>query len=302
MGKFEPSVDILIVTYNQEQFIDEAIKSAVEQDYENLKVVVADDCSTDQTPEIIKRWTLQYPERIIAVLGDKNLGITGNSNRGLSQCHGDLMCHMGGDDILLPGKVRKQADWFKRHSDGALCGHIVEQFNEQGTLSYIGKNITGMGLENAISVGPIYPSVSMMVKRNLIPDYGYDPRVPIVSDWKLCLDVLSSGGRYGFIPECLARYRRHGNNITSKYELMYQDQLECCRICRDEFPEYVKEIDHAKWRFTYILALNHLRYNQFKQACQFFYQSICFQPLRPKAYVWLLIALYKYLFTKNIKR
>jgi len=76
----QPLVSIHIITYNQIDFIHDTLTSALEQDYENLEVVVADDGSTDGTAEVILEYAKKYPNRLLPLVGGPNLGITGNSN------------------------------------------------------------------------------------------------------------------------------------------------------------------------------------------------------------------------------
>src|SRR4051812_44955101 len=121
-----PKVSIHMISYNQRQFLPEAIESAVTQNYPNLEVVVADDASTDGSTEILLDYSQKYPGKVIAVLGEKNVGITGNSNRALARCSGELIAIMGSDDVLLPGKISAQVAWFEQDPRRVLCGHQVE--------------------------------------------------------------------------------------------------------------------------------------------------------------------------------
>ena len=76
INKEAAAVDILIITYNQEDYIEEAIESAINQDYSNKKIILADDASTDRTPEIIKKYSKEYPDLIIPAISKNNGGIS----------------------------------------------------------------------------------------------------------------------------------------------------------------------------------------------------------------------------------
>lgn len=214
-----PRVSLGIITYNQVDFVAEALVAALEQDYDNLEVVVADDCSTDGTADVIREYARRYPARLVPVLGDRRLGITGNSNRCLRACTGKYMAGQGGDDLVLPGKVSRQVEWLEADASRVLCGHDVELF-ETST----GKAICrwsdqirmrrGRGADAVLRYLSLYPAMSVMVRASALPAYGHDERLPIVSDWKLWIDCLASGGAFGYIEGVYARYRRHGRNIT----------------------------------------------------------------------------------------
>ena len=123
-----PLVSILIPAYNQAQFLPETLSSALEQDYDNLEVVIADDGSRDHSAEVINDFARRYPKRLIPIIGQNNVGVTKNYNRALKHCHGKYVALQGGDDVLLPGKVTAQVVWMEADARRALCGHDVEVF------------------------------------------------------------------------------------------------------------------------------------------------------------------------------
>lgn len=216
-----PVVSLLIVCYNQQHFIREALESALTQDYVNLEVVVADDASTDGTQAIIRELAQSYPERLKPVFNPRNLGITANSNIGLGHCSGELVGFMGGDDVLLPGKIAQQVAWFAQDERHVLCGHDVDWIDESGTLLGIRTSdlvpiSAGQGAAGFIRHGTPYTAASVMVRRARIPAYGFHPSLPVVSDWKLWIDVIGTDGVYGYIPGIWAQYRRHGGNVTAR--------------------------------------------------------------------------------------
>jgi len=217
-----PFVSVLIISYNQEQFIREALVSALEQDYENLEVVVADDASTDATQDIIRELAQRYPQRLKPIFNPQNAGITANSNIGLRQCSGELIAFMGGDDVLLPGKIARQVAWFAQEDERrVLCGHNVDWIDAEGASLGIHTSDlvplrAGLGASGFIKNGTPYTAASVMVRRSRIPAYGFHPSLPVVSDWKLWIDVIGTDGTYGYIPGIWARYRRHDGNVTAK--------------------------------------------------------------------------------------
>src|SRR5689334_23285444 len=97
-----PLVSVLVVAYNQISFIADTLASAVEHDYENLQVVVADDGSTDGTTDVVLDFARRHPGRVVPLTGGPNLGITRNCNRGLTACKGEYVAFLGGDDLFLP--------------------------------------------------------------------------------------------------------------------------------------------------------------------------------------------------------
>ena len=230
----DPLVSVLVICFNQEQFIQEALISTLEQDYSELEVVVADDASTDATRTIIAELAKKYPARLRPLLGEKNLGITGNSNRGLSVCKGKYIAMMGGDDVLLPGKISAQVAWLEEDHSRALCGHDVEWIDFNGnslsvTSSQLIPMSSGCNASGIIRYGPPFAATSIMFRSNRVPEYGFHPRLPVISDWKMWIDIVGRDGCYGYIDGCYAKYRRHDGNVTANYNYrLFRDQLMTC--------------------------------------------------------------------------
>ncbi|RMH41572.1 MAG: glycosyltransferase [Gammaproteobacteria bacterium] len=217
-----PLVSVLVITHNQEKYIREALESALEQDYPNLEVVVADDASNDNTPAIIHELAYRYPQRLKPVFNQANLGITANSNIGLRACSGEFIAFMGGDDVLLPGKITRQVSWFAQDDRRVLCGHDVEWINSSGEPIGIRSSdlvplTGGLGASGLIRDGNPFAATSVMVRRSRIPAYGFHPALPVVSDWKLWIDVIGMDGVYGYISGVYAQYRRHESNVTGRW-------------------------------------------------------------------------------------
>jgi len=237
----KPLVSILVICFNQEGFIREALLSALEQGYENLEVIVADDASSDSTCSIINDLKRQYPNRLMPILGDVNLGITGNSNRGLLACRGKYIAMMGGDDIMLPRKIEKQVAWLEKDNVRALCGHDVEWIDSQGESLAIKSSdmipmSSGLGVGGIIRYGPPFAATSVMFRSDRLPEYGFHPNLPVISDWKMWIDIVSKDGKYGYIEGVYAQYRRHAGNVTSQYNYkLFRDQLMTCLLSLKHF-------------------------------------------------------------------
>ena len=283
-----PQVDILIITYNQKAYIAEAIDSAINQDYPNKKIIIADDASTDETPNIIKKYAEKYPNLVIPAISPNNGGITANSNYGLSFCKGDFLVHMGGDDILLASKLTKQVEWFNHNPNAVICGHLLYTCNENSTITgkYAIQKKSGKGSKVWIEHGTIYGAISTMIRSSSIPEYGYDKRIKWVSDWKLYIDVLKNGGEYGFINEYLGLYRKHAGNITNIKTTMMNDAKQILDIIEVEMPQYKKSVTIARSTIIeYGYAYQYLEIGDNKNAIKWFLKSIRGNPLQYKAYI-----------------
>lgn len=246
-----PLVSVHIITYNQNHYIDETIRSVIEQDYENLEIVIADDGSTDGTAKTIQEYSRRYPKKIIPLVGGQNLGITGNSNRGLAACSGKYIAFLGGDDIMFPQKISSQVAFMESHPDVALCYHDLEVFDdESGEVMYLfSAKITPRegGVKTLIKYGCINGGSSTMLRRSCAPDRGFDESLPVASDWLYWIDsLLVSNGKIKFIDKVLGRYRRHNQNVTNHVHgylsQNVSDHLATGMKIIYKYPEYSKYV------------------------------------------------------------
>ena len=124
-----PRASIVIPTYNQEQFLDRTIRSALAQDLPSLEVIVVDDASTDGTGRVARRW--DFDPRFRYVRNDRNLGRVANYRRGVTElARGDWVLLLDGDDFLAdPGVLRRAFEAIDRQPDRpivfAQAGHRV---------------------------------------------------------------------------------------------------------------------------------------------------------------------------------
>lgn len=116
MHKTYPLVTFIVVAYNQESYIKEAIEGAFSQTYTNLEILLSDDNSSDSTYEIMKKMAAEYSgnHKIVLNKNDPNLGIGGHINRVMEIAKGEFIVVNAGDDISLPERTSELVNvWLK---------------------------------------------------------------------------------------------------------------------------------------------------------------------------------------------
>lgn len=287
----DPLVSVHIIAYNQRRYIEQTLTSVLDQDYENFEVVVADDGSTDGTAEIILDYSRRYPHKIIPLTNGPNLGITGNSNRGLLACKGKYIAFLGGDDLFLPEKISKQVEWLEEDESRVLCGHQVEVFYESGEKSHKLSHFltSGTGPRQVILNGPPFAATSVMVRRSAIPTHGFDESLPNVSDFMLWVECLIPKGKYGYVEGTYARYRRHGSNISNNTSVMLADVEKTLILVATRYPEYINECRKALGRLVhYVRGVSFLKQGQNESAYKEFMNTLKIDFLYFRAWVRLL--------------
>ena len=274
-----PKVSVLIPSYNQEDIIEQTLMSTLMQEYDNLEVVVSDDASKDDTPQILMEMQEKYPQRLKVLLHEKNLGVTRNHTRGLLACTGDYVAFQDGDDLFLPGKVKKQVAFMQAHEDCAICFHDVDVFDSDTdkTLYFWSRRFGHRegGIKKLVRYGNFLPSVSVMVRRSHLPGYGYDERIRIGSDWMLWLEVLSrSGGRIYYLDEVLARYRRHIGNLTNVSGWKYEDQLITLSLVETKWPDLLFFARMRRSEIQFMLGTSALSQRRLNDAFKHMSESV----------------------------
>jgi glycosyltransferase involved in cell wall biosynthesis len=133
-------LSVMVITYNHERFIAQAIESVLAQHVNfDIEVVVGEDCSTDRTRAILMDFHRRYPDRIVPLLRDRNLGAMRNLHETLASCRGQYVALLEGDDYWISvDKLQKQVDFLDAHPDRAICCSRarveVEGDGESGTL------------------------------------------------------------------------------------------------------------------------------------------------------------------------
>ncbi len=125
-----PLISVLINNYNYAPYLSAAIDSALEQDYPHKEIIVADDRSTDVSPDIIRG----YGDRIMAVHCDENGGQANPINKGFEHCRGALVAMLDSDDLFMPGKLAQIATLYRSQPHATLYCDPIAEITHDGTV------------------------------------------------------------------------------------------------------------------------------------------------------------------------
>jgi glycosyltransferase involved in cell wall biosynthesis len=206
---------VLMITFNHEEFIAQALESALMQqvnfDYE---IVIGEDCSTDSTRSILNEYRNKYPDIIRLLLPDKNVGMHKNFIQTLQACQGQYIALLEGDDCWTsPQKLQKQVDYLDNHSECVICFHNVIVFykNKDQIISYGNQcpaNQKEISTLEDLLLCNFIPTASVMCRRGLVcelPDWAYKLSL---ADWPFHI-LNAHYGKIGYINEVMAAYRLH---------------------------------------------------------------------------------------------
>jgi glycosyltransferase involved in cell wall biosynthesis len=228
-----PKVSVEVITYNQAQFIAQALDSVLNQKASfEWEIVVGDDCSTDGTREILRSYADRYPERIRLLLhprrlGPHKLGLEGKNNllATYGACRGEYVALLEGDDYWTDDyKLEKQVRFLETHPSCSLCGHpvAVEYSDARGqhwgtAIGESSKRIYSVEDFLRLDTKPQMATPSMLFRRRSLRKLPAWFAEVFNGDYALQV-LLAEQGDVGFLPDCMAAHRKYERGTSRLYD------------------------------------------------------------------------------------
>jgi glycosyltransferase involved in cell wall biosynthesis len=207
-------VSVIIPAYNYAEYLVEAIESVLAQSLRDCEIIVVDDASTDDTPEV----AAYFGDRIRYTRNEVNRGLGLSRNRGLSLATGEYVAFLDADDLLLKDKLSLQVRFLDEHPEFgvAYCDTEFCSASASGTglrFSRFCAPHSGDVLD-AMSRNNFFPPVAALVRRRCLDLVGYfDDHYHPVQDWHLWIR-LAQITPFRYQDRVLCRYRVHRRNVT----------------------------------------------------------------------------------------
>ena len=211
-------------TYNVAPYVKEAIESVLTQTYTDFELLVIDDCSTDNTVDVVR--TIN-DSRIRIVQNEKNVGLAENLNRGLDLIDTEYFARMDGDDIALPQWLQREVEYLDSHPEVGICGGGGQRFGTSQSIIRFPEEHADIAANMLFECTTIVPTVRMdVVRRN---NLRYRSDAFPAEDYRFWADCLRVTQLHN-IADVLFRYRMHTTQIcTSRRE---EQQLKVAEVRR----------------------------------------------------------------------
>lgn len=235
------SVSIIIPAFNQARFLGAAIESCLNQTHPAIEVVVVDDGSTDDTPQVAAR----YQNRIIYVRQD-NQGLPAARNRGIRESKGAYLCFLDSDDWFHPEKVSRQAALLDEDAHLGFVYCDIETVDEQGkpiegapSVGDVNRALSG-NLFSSLIMGGYFPPHTVMIRRALLErEGGFDPELGGHADYELWLRISGAGHQASFMAAKLASYRTYSTSMSKDGEHMAASRRAALSKMTRAYPQLV---------------------------------------------------------------
>lgn len=230
-----PLVNIVMVTYNQEKYISQAIESVLKQKTTfSFQLIIGEDCSSDKTLHICKQYADSYPGKILLIKNSTNLGLVKNYERVFNACTAKYIAILEGDDYWIDEeKLQKQTEILESDKEigmvHAACYMLIE---DSGRLAKPSKkriisNLKRQGNIYGILIRDnfIYSSTVLFVRNLLVENINYkflvDNNVQTI-DYALWLGI-SIHTKVAFIKDIVGVYRVRSTSISNNPSMKDQE-------------------------------------------------------------------------------
>lgn len=141
----QPLVSVVLNTYNRAELLARSAESVLAQDYPSFEVIIVDDCSPDDTPQVVAGLVAKHGDRVRSVRLSENSGLAAGRNAGVRAAKGPLIAFQDDDDLWLPGRLAAQVEALQQHPDCALCYGKALAATPEGEPAGETYRNTGMG-------------------------------------------------------------------------------------------------------------------------------------------------------------
>ena len=216
-----PLVSVAVIAYNSAEYILETLESIKAQTYDNIELVVSDDCSSDGTVGICRKWIDANKSRFVDICiveSPVNTGQSGNYNRAFDACAGEWIKEIDGDDRLLPNCITDFIEYTQGHPEAKYIF---------GKMSFVGEDSDAFEavekwfdysffsmppneqLHRLIHERNCIPSPSSFYNRNYVLDLGVrcDERIQYMEDYPKWINLLQKGVLFFFLDKKVVEYR-----------------------------------------------------------------------------------------------
>lgn len=206
-----PVISVVTPSFNQGRFLEQTIKSVLDQDYPRLEYAVQDGGSKDESVAVMEK----YRHRLVHAESRKDNGQAHAVNLGFARAaRGEIMAYLNSDDLLLPGSLNYVAAYFARNPDvDVVYGHriIIDPDGRE-----VGRWVLPGHSDRMLVWADYVPQETMFWRRRIWDKVGgIDESFRFALDWDLLLRFREAGAKFVRLPRFLGAFRVHATQKTS---------------------------------------------------------------------------------------
>lgn len=230
MDESYPKISIVTASYNQAKFLEEAIKSVVKQDYPNFEHIIFDNCSTDGTIDILKK----YPHLIWT--SEPDVGQVDALNKGFKKSTGEFIGWLNTDDLYLPNCFYSIAKSFKNYPDADIVYGDYRLIDQNGILIKFRRELPfDLFMFKYLHLTYI-PTTTSFFRRKIFDDGNFlNVEYQYTMEYEFFFRLALRGYHFRHIPQIMSDFRLHADSKTSKQSLRQREDMEHALLIHDKF-------------------------------------------------------------------
>ena len=216
-------VSVIMSVYNNEETVNTAIESILGQSYKNIELIITDDCSSDSSLSIIKKYIDKKNVKLIE--NSENKGLTKSLNSMIKIAQGKFIARQDADDISLYNRIQVQIDLINKFNLDFVSSRAISL----QTKKYIPNISFNLPYKFLIRYKNPFIHGTLIIKKNVLLELGnYDERFKYAQDYKLMIDALDKQYKYKVLrkPYYLLNTR---NNISNLFRDEQKYFADCAR-------------------------------------------------------------------------
>ena len=234
-----PKISIVTPSFNQGKYLDETIRSVLDQGYPNLEYIIIDGGSTDDSVDIIKR----YASRLACWVSEKDKGQTDALNKGVARCTGEIFGYINSDDLLLPGSLERVARAWREEGAQWIVGWSKYLDIDGGDWPYVVRPV-GRKIDWFLH-NPIPQQSSFWATRFFreIGNFRQDMHYCFDYEYWMRLRFQAEARPYA-VRKCLSVFRLHEQSKTVALQEKFAGDF---KLVRDEYKKYLTPLQRLSW-------------------------------------------------------
>jgi len=258
-NKREPLVSVVVITYNSAKTVLETLDSIKAQTYQNIELIISDDCSKDNTLEKCSNWLNANCQRFVhseIISVQENTGTSANVNRGIKKCKGEWIKQIAGDDRLLKSCIQDNVDFINENPNSEIVISKVKFFGNPIMIEKYRKNFRYRNFKlphrkfyRKLLIGNFIPASTSFINKSVYEKVGYyDESIPLMEDWPFWIKACRGGCSFLFNDVETVEYRvEESVSITNNKSQRYVES----EVAAHELSlKYQKEMSLTLWSFT----------------------------------------------------
>lgn len=232
-----PLVTYVVPCFNHQAFVGDAIRSLLNQTYNQIELVIINDGSSDGSLDEIEKLIGACEKRFtrFKVISRKNMGLVHSLNEGLEWARGDFFAMLASDDLLYPHKTQKMVDCLNAAGQHTAVAYgAMDVIDEKGRII---RKLSGKpgfyNFKDVILKKCPYATPTQMVRVKSLRKIGGFNKNLRFEDWAMVLALTADGNKIFICTDVVAQYRRHSSNISKMLVENHVYRLEVLDLYKD---------------------------------------------------------------------